>query len=179
MVVGAEGGAGVVGAEFFHDRFHGRVRAGRAAHVAEGVARALHDLEIDLVADLSGRLGLARVPDLFETGDLELDVLLRIGSVDPGEGVAFQDQAAGAFPSTNPSDVLFDLVYALRAGYRQNAGFVMNRRTQSAIRKFKDAQGNYLWHPPLTAGFLFVGPLRPGASASVSFPASPFAGHIS
>jgi HK97 family phage major capsid protein len=60
--------------------------------------------------------------------------------------------AAGAFPSSNPADVLFDLVYGLRAAYRQNAGFVMNRRTQSAIRKFKDAEGNYLWQPPLAAG---------------------------
>ncbi|SDN56386.1 phage major capsid protein, HK97 family [Methylobacterium phyllostachyos] len=60
--------------------------------------------------------------------------------------------AAGAFPSSNPADVLFDLVYGLRAAYRQNAGFVMNRRTQSAIRKFKDTEGNYLWQPPLAAG---------------------------
>ncbi|MDP4021419.1 phage major capsid protein [Methylobacterium sp. NEAU 140] len=60
--------------------------------------------------------------------------------------------AAGAFPTTNPADVLFDLVYALRAGYRQNAGFVMNRRVQSAIRKFKDADGTYLWQPALAAG---------------------------
>ncbi|MCJ2090833.1 phage major capsid protein [Methylobacterium sp. E-005] len=60
--------------------------------------------------------------------------------------------AAGAFPSSNPGDVLFDLIYGLRAGYRQNAGFVMNRRTQSTIRKFKDSEGNYLWQPPLAAG---------------------------
>ncbi|WP_375466308.1 phage major capsid protein [uncultured Methylobacterium sp.] len=59
--------------------------------------------------------------------------------------------AAGAFAVANPADALFDLVYALKAGYRQNAGFVMNRRTQSAIRKFKDADGNYLWLPPTAA----------------------------
>ena len=59
--------------------------------------------------------------------------------------------SAGAFAASNPSDVLFDLVYALRAAYRQNARFVMNRRTQTAIRKFKDADGNYLWQPPLAA----------------------------
>ena len=35
--------------------------------------------------------------------------------------------AAGAFPASNPSDVLIDLIYALKAGYRQNAVFVMNR----------------------------------------------------
>lgn len=58
--------------------------------------------------------------------------------------------AAGAFPTTNQSDVLIDLIYAVRAGYRQNAVFVMNRKTQSVIRKFKDSTGNYLWQPPAT-----------------------------
>lgn len=60
--------------------------------------------------------------------------------------------AAGDFATANPSDRLIDLVYALKAGYRQNAVFVMSRRTQSTIRKFKDAQGNYLWQPPAQAG---------------------------
>jgi HK97 family phage major capsid protein len=60
--------------------------------------------------------------------------------------------AAGAFPSSNPSDVLVDLIYAVNAGYRQNAVFVMNRKTQSAIRKFKDAGGDYLWQPPTGPG---------------------------
>jgi HK97 family phage major capsid protein len=60
--------------------------------------------------------------------------------------------AAGAFPSSNPSDVLVDLIYAVNAGYRQNGAFVMNRKTQSAIRKFKDTTGGYLWQPPAAAG---------------------------
>jgi HK97 family phage major capsid protein len=60
--------------------------------------------------------------------------------------------AAGAFPASNPSDVLVDLIYAVNAGYRQNGMFVMNRKTQSAIRKFKDTQGGYLWQPPAAAG---------------------------
>ncbi len=59
---------------------------------------------------------------------------------------------AGAFPSTSPSDVLLDLVYAVKSGYRANANFVMNRQTQSQIRKFKDADGHYLWQPSLMAG---------------------------
>jgi len=59
---------------------------------------------------------------------------------------------AGAFPASTPSDVLVDLVYALKAGYRQNAAFVMNRKTQAAIRKFKDSTGSYLWQPPASAG---------------------------
>jgi HK97 family phage major capsid protein len=60
--------------------------------------------------------------------------------------------AAGAFPDDDPSDVLVDLVYALKAGYRQNGAFVMNRKTQSVIRKFKDSGGAYLWQPPAMAG---------------------------
>ena len=47
--------------------------------------------------------------------------------------------------------MLIDLVYALKAGYRQNASWVMNRKTQAAMRKFKDADGNYLWQPAATA----------------------------
>jgi HK97 family phage major capsid protein len=60
--------------------------------------------------------------------------------------------AAGAFPASNPSDVLVDLIYAVNAGYRQSGVFVMNRKTQSVIRKFKDSGGNYLWQPPAVAG---------------------------
>ena len=69
--------------------------------------------------------------------------------------------AAGAFPASNPSDVLVDLIYALRAGYRQNASFVMNRKTQSTVRKFKDSTGNYLWQPPAVAT---------GKSSLIGFP---------
>ncbi|MCR6498909.1 phage major capsid protein [Shinella sp. CPCC 101442] len=60
--------------------------------------------------------------------------------------------AAGAFKASGPSDALIDTIYALKAGHRQNANFVMNRKTQAAIRKFKDADGNYLWRPPATPG---------------------------
>jgi HK97 family phage major capsid protein len=59
---------------------------------------------------------------------------------------------AGAFASTGPGDILIDAAYALKAGHRQNAHYLMNRTTQSAIRKFKDSQGNYLWQPPSAVG---------------------------
>ncbi len=59
---------------------------------------------------------------------------------------------AGALPASDPSDILIDTVYALKAGYRQNASFVMNRKTQASIRKLKDADGNYLWQPPAGPG---------------------------
>ncbi|TCT07631.1 HK97 family phage major capsid protein [Aquabacter spiritensis] len=58
----------------------------------------------------------------------------------------------GGFDATSPSDALVDLVYALKGGYRQNAVFVMNRRTQAAVRKLKDEAGAYLWTPPAGIG---------------------------
>lgn len=54
---------------------------------------------------------------------------------------------AAAFPASNPADKLVDLVYSVKAGYRANATFVMNRATQSIIRKMKDSAGSYLWAP--------------------------------
>jgi HK97 family phage major capsid protein len=54
---------------------------------------------------------------------------------------------AGGFPTAAPSDKLMDLVYAIKAGYRSNATFLMNRATQSVIRKMKDGMGHYLWAP--------------------------------
>ncbi|MEQ8825473.1 MAG: phage major capsid protein [Filomicrobium sp.] len=60
--------------------------------------------------------------------------------------------AAGAFPASNPSDVLIDLIYSVRSGYRANAHFVMNRSTQAEIRKMKDQDGTYLWQPAARPG---------------------------
>ena len=54
-------------------------------------------------------------------------------------------------PPIRPTS-LVDLIYALKAGYRQNGSFVMNRKTQAAVRKFKDTTGGYLWQPPAAAG---------------------------
>jgi HK97 family phage major capsid protein len=60
--------------------------------------------------------------------------------------------AAGGFASSNPTDKLIDLVYAPKAQYRPNGRFVMNRKTVSAVRKFKDGDGNYIWQPATRAG---------------------------
>ncbi|MCB1457230.1 MAG: phage major capsid protein, partial [Nitratireductor sp.] len=59
---------------------------------------------------------------------------------------------SGGFQATDASDTLIETIYALKAGYRQNANWVMNRKTQAEIRKLKDADGNYLWQPPAAAG---------------------------
>jgi HK97 family phage major capsid protein len=60
--------------------------------------------------------------------------------------------AAGGFPATNPQDKLIDLVQSLRSPYRQGAVFVMNSATAASIRKFKTADGAFLWQPGLVSG---------------------------
>lgn len=59
---------------------------------------------------------------------------------------------SAGFAATDASDTLIETIYAVKAGYRQNAHWVMNRKTQAEIRKLKDADGNYLWQPPATVG---------------------------
>lgn len=61
---------------------------------------------------------------------------------------------AGGFPTSDPADKLIDLIYSVKSGYRANGHFVMNGQTLSQIRKFKDADGNYIWQPSLTPGEL-------------------------
>ena len=60
--------------------------------------------------------------------------------------------ASGAFLGSNPQDRLVDLVQALRPPYRQGAVFVMNSATAARIRKFKTADGAFLWQPGLVSG---------------------------
>lgn len=60
--------------------------------------------------------------------------------------------SAGGFDATDPADALIDLIYAPKTAYRAKGRFLMNRQTVSAVRRFKDADGNYLWQPALGEG---------------------------
>lgn len=51
------------------------------------------------------------------------------------------------------ADGLIDLVYDLPSERTGNARFVMNRKTQGAVRKLKESTtGNYIWQPGLQSG---------------------------
>lgn len=57
---------------------------------------------------------------------------------------------AAALPTS--ADIFYDLVYALRARYRDNARWVTSKLVLAALRKYKDTANQYLWQPALTAG---------------------------
>ena len=59
---------------------------------------------------------------------------------------------AADWAASNPQDILLTLVYKLKAGYRANARFVMNKGVLADVRKWKDTTGNYIWRPGLEAG---------------------------
>ena len=60
--------------------------------------------------------------------------------------------AAADFATSNASDCIVYLVYALGADYRANGTFLMNSKTAGAVRKMKDADGRFMWGDSLQAG---------------------------
>ena len=64
--------------------------------------------------------------------------------------------ASGAFatPTTSVSsaDALIDLYYALKAGYRNNAAWLMSDATMCEVRKLKDVDGKFVWNTPTALG---------------------------
>ena len=59
---------------------------------------------------------------------------------------------AGDFAASAPANALIDMVYALGAGYRANATWIMNSRLAGMVRRMRDGDGRYLWSDGLAAG---------------------------
>ena len=86
--------------------------------------------------------GFTTYPDRASIEVFELDA---IGQYDTG--------ASGAFAAApNGGDVLISALYGLKAQYRSNATWFMNRTTTGAVRKLKDSDGAYLWQMGIAAG---------------------------
>ncbi|MGX5650202.1 phage major capsid protein [Hydrogenophaga borbori] len=64
--------------------------------------------------------------------------------------------ASGAFKtpttSVSPADALIDMVTALKPQFRAGARWFMNRNTAGVMRKFKDADGRFIWVDSIIAG---------------------------
>ena len=88
--------------------------------------------------------------------EVEQTIGQRLTAISPIRGIAGQRTISGnvykkPFMTAGPAVGWVGETDA-RTPYRQNAVFVMNRKTQSTIRKFKDTAGNFLWQPPANAG---------------------------
>src|SRR5574337_731750 len=66
----------------------------------------------------------------------------------------FSDAIAAALSDSthNGIDPLITALYLLKKTYRRNATWIFNSNTEAVIRTLKDANGQYLWQPPVQAG---------------------------
>lgn len=62
----------------------------------------------------------------------------------------FASGQAAALPANQ--DVFLDMVYGVRARYRNNAQWLTSKAVLAGLRKYKDSTNQYLWQPALTAG---------------------------
>ncbi|AXC50148.1 phage major capsid protein [Paracoccus suum] len=58
----------------------------------------------------------------------------------------------GDFDVADPMGKLIEVIYALGAGYRAHASFVMNSKVAARLRRQKDADGRFLWQDSVSAG---------------------------
>lgn len=59
---------------------------------------------------------------------------------------------SGAFPASSPSDILLTLASKVKARYRNNAKWVLNKATLFTIAAFKDSGGRYIFNPIAAPG---------------------------
>lgn len=75
------------------------------------------------------------------------------GTTLPGTIEQVPTGVSGAYAAApNGGDVLIDALYGLKAPYRANATWFMNRATLKLTRKLKDSDGAYLWAPGIERG---------------------------
>jgi HK97 family phage major capsid protein len=107
---------------------------------------SMFDLEGYLSEEFARALGVAEEQAFIAGTGLgqPTGIFKATGGADIGTTAAAQ--AAIAF------DDVVSLIYALKSPYRRNAVFLTHDATVSAMRKLKDANGQYLWQPSLQAG---------------------------
>jgi HK97 family phage major capsid protein len=75
------------------------------------------------------------------------------GTTLPGTIEQIDTGVNGGFAAApNGGDVLIEALYGLKAQYRANAVWFMNRLTAKTVRKLKDSDGSYIWSPGIAAG---------------------------
>ncbi len=107
---------------------------------------SVFDIASYIAKEFARRIGAAE-EEAFFTGNgsgKPLGILAATGGAETGI------TAASATAIT--MDEVMDLFYALRAPYRRSSVFLMNDSTVKALRKLKNANGDYIWHPSVAAG---------------------------
>jgi HK97 family phage major capsid protein len=122
----------------------------------------LDDAMVDIEGWLSGKVSdkIARFENAeFVTGATKIrGITSYTTAADSGSGVTWGTfghvvtGVNGDFAASVKGDILYDAVGLVKAEYLTAARWMTRRSVITAIRKFKDGQGNYLWQPSLVAG---------------------------
>jgi HK97 family phage major capsid protein len=119
--------------------------------------RLLEDSAVNIEAEIASDLA-------EEFGRLEGSAFISgngfkkpLGIIDSASGLSYTPSGhATAFvaptTSANPVDAFITLMYAVAPAYRANGSWMMAGATVAAIRKFKAADGTFIWQPPVQAG---------------------------
>lgn len=130
----------------------------------EATQKLIDDASIDMigwlqnkVADKMGRFeatsfvngdGIGKPRGFLTYADWTTAGTYQLGAIEQ-----FDSGANGAFAAApDGGDVLLTALYGLKAQYRANATWFMNRSTTSTVRKLKDSDGAYIWQPGSQAG---------------------------
>jgi HK97 family phage major capsid protein len=122
-------------------------------------ATAYIDVSQQLLEDAAFDVGAEVAADLAEEfGRLEGAAYVKGNGVKKPFGFVVDSSigniasvGASGFAASNPADVFFDIFHSIPTFYARNAVWTMNRRTMAMVRKFKDAQGRYLWEPSIAS----------------------------
>ena len=122
--------------------------------------KLLDDASIDMESWLSGKVAdkFARVEAAAFVNGSGVDkprgfLTYPDGTANPGQIQRIGTGVNGAFAAAPAGgDAFISMVYGLKAPYRNNATFAMNRGTQGAVRLLKDTDGHYIWQPSIVAG---------------------------
>lgn len=92
--------------------------------------------------------GAARPRGFTTYADYTTPGVFQVGAIEQ-----FDTGVNGAFAAApNGGDVLIQALYGLKAQYRANAVWAMNRSTTSLTRRLKDSDGEYIWRAGIAAG---------------------------
>ena len=153
-----------------------KFKAYKAAAIAAITVEALQDIVIDFEAWIRDEFG-----ETFS--DLEEDMF-----INGNEGIF--DNALLNRTNTDgyvivegeiASDDLIDLMYGVESRYRKKGVFLASDELVKAVRKLKDANGQYIWQPSYQAGQpdtllgkpLYTSPFMPGPSTEVGVEKKP------
>ena len=112
----------------------------------ELLADSMFDLESYIAEEFARALGVAEEEAfIVGTGSGQ-----PTGIFNPTDGANVGVTAAGG--TAIAFDDIVNLIYSLKSPYRRGAVFLTHDSTVSAMRKLKDANGQFLWQPSLQAG---------------------------